>query len=372
MPRFTLKAACVAALAFCALPGLGRAEMEISTPVNIKLNGFAQAWETLGEGSNSVAQGPSYNQTGTMLKRLRLKMTADVYDGLSVVVLPELAGTTGFQLLDGYMQADLSKYIVDFNLPITVTFGQFKTPFGLNRMYTPPQLVFVDYSSISNNIFGSNNFWDDGLMVSWAQPKLFKLDVAAVDGQGINLATPTSYFNTNGIQDGVARLDLQFIDGLNFGGSVYYGELFRTIGTGTPEFSATGPSILAEGPGGVTVTSQVSGERLLTGGHLQYKTFGKGFQLDLEAINRGLERGGFSGIVSQYVVNWLQVALGYDRVEVYGNDKSGATRYQAGLNWFPGGPLRISLDEEASAAGPDESLRPGSASKTIMQAQVVW
>ena len=371
MRRLTI-AASLAALTLSLMPVLGRAEMEIAPPVNIKWNGFAQVWETLGEGPNSLAQGPTYDQNGALLKRLRFKMTAEAYDGLTLVLLPEVAGTTGFQLLDGYIQADLDKYILDFGQPISVTLGQFKTPFGLNRMYTPPQLVFVNYSAITNNVFGSNNFWDDGLMVTYRLPKMFKLDLAAVDGQGPNLATPTGYFGTGGMQDGVARLDLQFIDGLSFGGSVYYGEHFRALGAGAPEFPVQGPSILPEGAAGVTVTSKVSGQRLLTGGHIQYKTFGKGFQLDLECINRGVERGGFSGVTSYFLVDWLQLALGYDRVEVYGNDKAASTRYQAGLNWFPGGPLRISLDEEASAAGTDQSLRPGSNSKSILQGQVTF
>jgi hypothetical protein len=349
-----------------------RAEMEVAPPVVVKWNGFAQVWETLGEGPNTLTKGPSYTQNGAMLKRLRVKMTAEAYDGLSLVLLPEMAGATGFQLLDGYIQADLDKYLIDFSLPISVVAGQFKTPFGLNRMYLPPQLLFVNYSSISNNIFGSNNFWDDGLMVTWRQPKLFKLDVAVVEGQGPNLATTTNYIQTNGNQDVVARLDLQFIDGLSFGGSVYQGEHFRVLGTGAPLYSSTGPSIVAEGAGGVTVTSKVKGPRLITGGHLQYKTFGKGFQLDLECINRDVERGGFTGAVAYYLVDWLQLALGYDRVEVYGNNNAARTRYQAGLNWFPGGPLRISLDQEASALGPDQSLRPGSAAETILQGQVTF
>jgi hypothetical protein len=370
--RRLLMTASLAALTLNLTPVEARAEMEVAPAVTVKWNGFAQAWETLGENANSVAKGPSYNQNGAMLKRLRFKMTAEAYDGLSLVMLPEVAGSTGFQLLDGYIQADLDKYLIDFGWPITVIAGQFKTPFGLNRMYTPPQLLFVNYSSISNNVFGSNNFWDDGLMLTWRQPKLFKLDLAVVDGQGPNLATTTNYIQTNGNQDAVARLDLQFIDGLSFGGSVYQGEHFRVLGTGTPLFTSTGPSIVAEGPGGVTVTSKVTGPRLITGGFLQFKTFGKGLQVDLECINRGVERGGFAGAVGYYLWDSLQLALGYDRVEVYGNDAAARTRYQAGLNWFPSGPLRISLDQEASAAGTDQSLRPGGAAETILQGQVTF
>jgi hypothetical protein len=360
--RRLLMAASLAALTLNLIPVPVHAEMEVAPPVTVKWNGFAQAWETLGENGNSVAKGPEYTQNGALLKRLRFKMTAEAYDGLSLVMLPEVAGSQGFQLLDGYIQADLDKYLLDFSYPITVIAGQFKTPFGLNRMYTPPQLAFVNYSSISNGVFGSNNFWDDGLMITWRQAKLFKLDLAAVDGQGPNLATPTGYFNANGDQDAVARLDLQFIDGLSFGGSAYYGEHFAGLGTGAPLYTLVG----------ATAGSKIAGPRLITGGFLQYKTFGKGFQLDLEFINRNTERGGFSGVVSQYLADWMQLALGYDRIEVYGLDASASTRYQAGLNFYPGGPLRLSLDQEASAAGTDQSLRPGSASKTILQAQVTF
>ena len=332
-----------------------RAAMDIAPPVNIKWNGFIQAWETLAETGNSVAKGPEYTQSGAMLKRFRIKMTAEAYDGLTVVMLPELAGTTGFFLLDGYIQADLDKYLVDFSLPIRVTMGQFKTPFGLNRMYTPAQLAFVNYSSISNNVFGSTNFWDDGLMVTYAIPKLLKLDLAVVEGLGPNQATPAAYTFTGGSQDYVGRLEVQPLDFLTVGGSFYSGEYFTGNG-GTQEFPIGGKD----------------NPRLWSGAFLQLKFWGKSLQVDLEMINRGVDRGGFAGVASYYVFDTLQLALGYDRVETYSAAATGATRYQAGINYWPGGPLKLGLDQECSAAGPDQSLRPGSASKTILQAQVTW
>jgi hypothetical protein len=337
-----------------------KAEMDIAPPVTIKWNGFLQAWETYGEGANSVAKGPEYSQSGSMLKRFRIKMTAEAYDGVTVVLVPELVGP--FTLLDGYVQVDLDKYLLEFSTPLSVTFGQFKTPFGLNRMYTPPQLAFVNYSGVSNAVFGSNNFWDDGLMLTYKVPKVLRLDAAVVDGQGPNLGAANAYFGTNGKQDVVGRLDLLFLDGFVFGGSIYNGEHFAAVGTGAPLYNLVG----------ATAGSKIAGPRTITGGHIQFKTFGKGLQVDLEYINRDTERGGFAGIVSYYLVDWMQLALGYDRVEVYGLDASASTRYQAGLNWFPGGPLKVSLDQEASAAGPDQSLRPGSASKTILQGQVTF
>lgn len=381
MRRLTF-AAILAVLSTTLAPRLARAEMDIAPPVKVTWNGFIQAWETLAETANTKAVGPEYSLNGSMLKRFRIKMTAEAYDGLNLVMIPELAGTGSFQLLDGYFQADLDKYLLDFGTPISITFGQFKTPFGLNRMYTPPQLLFVNYSLVSNSVFGSNNFWDDGIMLTYKMPKVFTLNIAAVDGQGPNLATGTGYTLANGKQDGVARLDLLFLDGFSFGGSVYYGEHFANVqgtpGTpaalapGTPLYNLVGPTYQAGAAAGTTVTSKVSGQRLITGGHLQFKTFGKGFQADLEYINRDLERGGFAGALSYYLVDWLQLALGYDHVEVYGNEAANGTRYQAGINWFPGGPVRISIDQEASAAGPDQSLRPGSAAKSILQGQVTF
>lgn len=337
------------------MAGQLQAAMDIAPPVNIKWNGFIQAWESLAESGNSVPKGPDYNQSGAMLKRFRIKMTAEAYDGLTVVLLPELAGSSGFFLLDGYIQADLDKYLVDFSLPISVTMGQFKTPFGLNRMYTPAQLAFVNYSSISNAVFGSSNFWDDGLMLTYKIPKMLKLDLAVVEGLGPNQATPASYAFAGGSQDYVGRLEYMPLEYLTVGGSFYHGEYFTGNG-GTQEFPIGGKD----------------NPRLWSSAFMQLKFWGKSLQVDLEMINRGVDRGGFSGVASYYIFDSLQAALGYDRLEVYGNDKAAATRYQLGLNWWPGGPLKLGLNEEASAAGTDQSLRPGSASKTVLQAQVNW
>ena len=323
-----------------------RAGMDIAQPVSVKWNGFAQAWEDTGENAKS-----EYTQSGSLLKRLRVKMTAEVYDGLSVVVQPEFAG--GFFLLDGYIKADLDKYILDFGQPISVTMGQFKTPFGLNRMYAPFQLTFVNYSGISNAVFGNTNFWDDGIMASYTVPGLLKIDAASVEGLGPNQATPAAY-GLQGSQDAVGRVELTLFKVLALGGSVYYGQGFTGNG------------------GAVAFPIGTTGPKLLTGAHAQVKLPGKSFQADLEMINRGVDRGGFAGILSQYVTDWMQLALGYDRVEVYGSDKSATTRYQAGINFYPGGPLRLSLNQEASATGPDQSLRGGSASKTILQGQVAF
>src|ERR1051326_8609710 len=154
--------------------------MELApAPATLKWNGFLHSWIDSGENAKS-----EYKLGGTLLKRLRLKLTADVYDGVSLVALPEFAG--GFTLLDGYAAFDLSRFPQPTAWPLTITVGQFKTPFGQNKMYVPQALYAVDYSSIYNGMFNANGplgFWDMGAMAVYKDP-LFKVEAAAVGGAG--------------------------------------------------------------------------------------------------------------------------------------------------------------------------------------------
>jgi hypothetical protein len=342
MRNITLGAA-VAALLNLVIPA--RAEMEIAPPVKVSWNGFAHAWAGAGENAKR-----EYVNSGVQLKRLRFKMTAEAYDGLTVVILPELVPT--FTLLDGYVAVDLSKYVLDFSLPLTVTMGQFKTPFGLNRMYLPPQLLTMDYSRIYNGatgVMGTTSFWDDGVMLSYKQGTLFKVDAAWVEGLGPNIGASTgTTYGSKPNQDFAAKVDVTpFGPILTVGGSVYYGEAYGAAGV--PGF-----------PGKPKVFS---------GAHAKVKLFGKSFEGEAEMINRTDDRMGYTVSLGQFIFDWLQLAGIYDHVTDYKTDKSDNTRYLGGLNFYPGGPFRIGVMEEGTASGP--SQQPVD-SKSILQAQVTW
>ena len=324
-----------------------RAEMEIAPPVKITWNGFLQHWASVGETPKY-----EYAQSGTLLKRLRFKMGVEAYDGVNVVIVPELAGA-GFVLLDGYAQIDLSKYLLNFSPPLTVTAGQFKTPFGLNRMSTPPQLALVDYSSVSNGVMGTTNFWDDGVMVSYKEGSLFKLDAAWVEGLGPDQANPGgNAFGTKQAQDFVGRLELgSLLPGLSLGGSIYEGQGFTSPGT---------------------VAYPVGGKdnpKIISGAFLRYALPGKSFSLDTEFLDRTLEKGGYTVQVAQYLVDSVQLVMAYDSVTDYQNDKADATRYMGGVNWFPGGPVRLSLNQVGSASGPSQAPTN---TRSILQTQITW
>ncbi|HJT25289.1 MAG TPA: porin, partial [bacterium] len=238
MKRNRLTAGILAAsVAFGVSAGIGKAfaddQAAAPSPVPtaappaspIKVSGFLQAWLDAGN-SPSTAPGINYNLTGDYLRHLRLRFEATPLPGVQVVCVPELAG--GFVLLDGYALLNFDQVFLGQSAPggFSLTAGQFKTPFGLNRMYTPNQLLGVEYATINNGTFSQTNFWDSGLMSTY-KDKDFRLDVAAIKGQGPNLfittpaSSPLALLNSN--QDYVGRLEIFLGQNLSVGGSYYYG-----------------------------------------------------------------------------------------------------------------------------------------------------
>jgi hypothetical protein len=154
------------------------------------------------------------------------------------------------------------------------------------------------------------------------------------------------------VQDFAARLDLTKLwPGLTVGGSMYHGESYAA--PGTPAF----PVPAAGNP------------KLFSGAHFKYATFGKGFSLEAEFINRTMEKLGVNAAVTQYLTPKWQLAFSYDHVTAYQNDKLDQTRYLGGVNYFPGGPVRLTLNQMGAATGPDQ--KPTS-TRTVLQTQVVW
>lgn len=201
----------------------------------VKIGGFLQAWWGAGN-SNNTAPGHDYNLAGDFLKHLRVKIQAEPLSGVQVVIVPELAG--GFTLLDGYVWLNFDQAFLKQDAPgdLSLTAGQFKTPFGLDRMYLPSQLVGVEYSIISGAVFGDKSSWDDGLMATY-KGKDLRFDLAAVKGLGPNLLT-SAYVGTNPLglananQDYVGRVEVPLFDQqLTLGASYYYGTHFSAPGT---------------------------------------------------------------------------------------------------------------------------------------------
>ncbi len=332
----------VAAALAMGMASHSMAAMELAPPTNFKWAGFGQAWAEMGENPKKV-----YNQVGLLLKRFRIKMTAEPYDGLSAVFVPELAG--GVTVLDAYLSADLSKYLIDFSPAITLTAGQFKTPFGQNRMYIPPQLLIQDYSGIYTAVMEDKSFWDQGFMASYKIDTL-KVDVAIAEGLGPNQATPggNAYGQKFG-QDVYVRAEYGMLGGMvMLGGSLMNGEHFTT--PGTVAFPAKAKTV--------------------TGAHVKLKGPGKSYDLEAELVNRDVDRGGFTVQPSYWITDGLQVVAAYDRFENYtGGAKLGTTRFIGGLNWFPSGPLRISFLAIGEATGPSQVPQN---SKSVIQTQIVF
>jgi len=344
----------------------------VATPVTLHWTGFVQDWAVLGEATGNKAH--SYTEAGNYLKHVQFGVTADAYPGVKLVLLTELAGqsvtgtgavvgsTYGMTLLNAYAAVDLSQFTGPVALPLTLTAGQFKTHFGLNRMYRPDQLTLVDYSTIYNTaggVMGTSIYWDDGIMLAWQEANLIEADAAWVNGQGPNLLAASKTVLGQPDQDFVANVTLTPLKTLKLGASYLYGEVFSTPGVvGFPNKPKT-----------------------FTDEYARFAMPGKSFAAELEFINRsgsgnvalpatitdGADRNGFTATLSQYLCDPLQLVFGYDMVTVYGFHSLDSSRYLGGLSWWPGGTLRVSLEQEASAAGV--SSRPAYSS-TILQTQV--
>lgn len=343
-----------------------------SLALPLQWTGFVQDWSVVGEQTGNKAH--SYDEAGNFLKHFQLGVTANPYPGVSLVMLSELAGqsvtgtgavyggTYGMTLLNAYAAVDLSKFIGAAALPLTLTAGQFKTHFGLNRMYRPDQLTLVDYSSIFNGaggVMGTSTFWDDGMQLAWQRGSLIEADAAWVNGQGPNLTAYSKTMLGQPDQDFVGNLTLTPCKVLKVGASYYYGEIFSTP----------------------AVVGFPNKPKSFTDEYTRFALPGKSFAAEVEFVNRsgsgnaalpatvtdGADRNGLTVTLSQYLCDPLQLVFGYDHVIVYGSDAADSTRYLGGFSWYPGGGLRFSLEQEALASGVSQRA---AYSESILQSQV--
>ena len=334
-------------LALAALLALRGAPLRadgLAVPVALKVNGLVQDWASLGENGKA-----DYVDAGDLVRHLRLRLDAGVGDGIDVVVMPELAG--GVNLLDAYAALEMDKGVDTWGIPVTATVGQFKVPFGLNRMSTPGQLALVDYSSLAARIFnlaaaGPTAGWDDGIMLTVLPAAWARVDAAWIEGLGANQPGSATNPGTKAIQDFSGKLELTPWAGLDLGVSLYQGQLYTA-------------------PGSVDFRTP----KLFTGAHVNY-TAPFGFGLQGEYMARQGDMDGYSVQATQWLGRRLQLAVGCDFSAAYSSNALDASRILGGVNYLPGGPLRVSLQQMASASGPSQALSGGS--RSILQTQVAW
>ncbi len=336
----------------------------LPNPSSIRFGGFVQDWSTVGEDATTHA----YDNAGNFVKHARLALSATPADGVSVALLTEMAGNSvtttptlfGATLLDAYVKVDLAKFLPGGGPPLALTAGQFKTPFGLNRMYSPEQLQLVDYSIIYGSpygVMGTSTYWDDGLKLSYRPNANWQADAAWVEGLGINQAFPGGNpFGLEPDQDFVANIAFTPGPHWKLGASYYYGEAFTASG----------------------VVAFPNKPKSWVDGYARYAAGGKSFAAELEFLNRSgsgnvdpqtPDRGGLTAQITQYLWAPLQLVAGYDHVTVYGPGPGATTRYVGGLNVYPGGTVRVSLQQMAFGFGI--SQQPVS-SRTIVQTQVIF
>jgi len=352
----------ILSLAAFLAAGDARAAMEIAPPPPppIKIGGFLQSWLVAGNSTSAGVVGKQYRLSGDLLRHFRVRFQADPIPGVSVIMIPELTAGA-FTLLDGYATLDAQQVFLGETTPgeLSFTVGQFKTPFGLNRMYAPPQLTSAEYSTVSGRTFGSTSFWDAGLMATY-KGKLFRLDVATVKGLGPNQFGPApNVFTLSTNQDYCARLEVPLMDGqLVVGGSYYYGKHF--VAPGTQGFLIP---------------------RHWFGAFFKLKGLPKTYEIETEFISRNTEgfyvgeRLGVSALASFWLTGNLQPFVLYEFVEDRPAYASSTGRMGGGINWFPvmGGPVRLTLEMIGESFGL-HAASPSwlSNGKTVLQTQVIF
>ncbi len=175
---------------------------------SFNLKGFVKAWAQVSEDPSDKG----LDQGTLMLKSSRLIVQGQASDEVSVQLVSELAG--GIKVLDAYASWKASPHY-------TLVGGQFKFPFGKDRMETPASLERVDYSGVTARITNrvAVNGWDDGFMAK-AQWGPVKFDAAIFQGQGPNQATPSARDE----REYSATLEWVALPGLKLGGSFYDGQ----------------------------------------------------------------------------------------------------------------------------------------------------
>jgi hypothetical protein len=305
-------------------PWLLALALSVAAPLAaLETGGFLQSRVGLSEGSS-----PALNTVGLSLNHLRVKLASDDASAVKVVVMPELAG--GFSLLDAY--ADWSP-AADGALSLRV--GQFKFPFGQDRMPGPQALERADYSAIDAALF-PGSAWDVGAAVTLKGAGL-RLDAAVIEGQGANLAA-SGPVGARERSDVSGRLEWSGLDGgLTLGASLYQGLSQKTPWAPT----ATIPAGDSWGP-----------SHTWSGGHLKAKA-GR-LSLRAEAISRDDRLWGATVEPRLALTPGLSVVAYYDRVEDQANDAAGKTAVGAALAWQALPQLELTLDLRGSAAGPDQ------------------
>lgn len=285
-------------------------------------SGFLQSRLRLSEGTPRTPSHASFD-----LSHLRVKLAGEAAPGVNVVVMPELVG--GFQLLDAY-----ATWAATDEAALTLQAGQFKFPFGLDRMAAPYRLARVDYSMIDTALF-PGSAWDVGTALT-AKLAGFRLDAAVIEGQGANLAAGSTMSWVR--NDASGRLEWSGLDGdLTLGASIYQGLSQKTPWS----------------PGATIATASASeASHTWSGGHLKAQ-LGR-MAIKAEVIDRDDLLWGATAEPSLALTDTLSLIGYYDRVEDQASDLAGKTAMGGALAWQAYPKVKVTLDVRGTASGADQ------------------
>lgn len=301
--------------------------LTVSAAAETKIVGFVQTWLTAVDSSDGVV-----DNFGLVAPHARVKFVGTPEDNIKLVVMPELAGGK-ITLLDAF-----GDWTLDSEGIYTLRFGQFKFPFGLNRMYHPGQLDRSNYSMLNGSLF-PGHAWDVGGELLYRRGNV-KFDIAVIEGQGPNLTAGT--VGNRGRQDVSGRLEIALMDkAVTVGASIYQGLSQKTPWAAILEENHT-----------------------WGGGHLK-AAFGP-LGLQAEVINRDDLKFGVNAEPSYQVSEKLKLVGYYDRIEDQANDLLGKTRMGLALVYAVSPKLEFTLDTQGNSTGPEQ--KPVS-NATVLQAQ---
>ena len=293
--------------------------LSTSVPAENSIGGFVQTWLAANEGTDRTV-----DDFGLLVKHARVKFTGTPTEGVKLVVMPELAGglqAGGLQLLDAY-----GDWTIDEEGVYTLRFGQFKFPFGLNRMYHPGALNRSGYSSI-NGLF-PGHAWDVGGALLYRRG-LFSLDAAIIEGQGPNLLASNGV-GTRRRSDASGKLEVALMDkAVVVGASIYQG-----LRHANPFATAMAES------------------HTWSGGHVK-ASFGS-MAMEAEVISRDDLNWGAT-IEPRYAINdQFTLLVYYDRRENQASDLAGSTAVGGGIIYSPNKKVEITLDVIGKSTGPEQ------------------
>ena len=328
--------------------------METSDDEGIRIIGYIQPqmeYTFLGDD----IYGKSQNESSFYFNRVRLGATGKIPYNFSYYLMTELSPTLGGPYI-------LDAFVTYHGLGpwAKISFGQFRSPFGLELSTPCHKLHTINRSLVVNELAGP--FRDMGFMISGGTDSLsffgsttknfFGYQIGLLNGTGRNIA------DDNRNKDIVGRVTIHPLDFITVGASFRFGKHPPLVeGLPDDERNRYGIDIELKYRG-----FMVQGE-YINGSDIGSYTVGGGCDGDTEVHEGSVDRNGFM-VQAMYMSPWrLQPVIKFETydpniLEEITNDRINTVTY--GLNFFPNDWSRIQVNylynAEKGAEVPNDAI----------------